>query len=73
MPIYVYKTITEKPGEKTRYFEFSQSMTDEPFTKHPETGEPICRVVLGGFGVLTGRNSERNSGACCGSGSGCCG
>ena len=73
MPIYVYKTIPERPGEKTRYFEFLQSMTDEPFTEHPETGEPIRRVVLGGFGVLTGRSSKSGSNSCCGSGSGCCG
>ena len=73
MITYVYQTINQKPGEKPRYFEFSQSIMDEPFTKHPETGEPIRRVVLGGFGVLTGRRPDRNSGSCCGSGSGCCG
>ena len=73
MPTYVYETITENPGEKPRYFEFWQSIMDEPFTKHPETGEPIRRVVLGGFGVLTGSNLKSRSNSCCGSGSGCCG
>ena len=73
MITYVYETISQKPGEKPRYFEFLQSITDKAFTKHPETGEPIRRVVLGGFGVLTGRNTDRNSGSGCCHGSGCCG
>ena len=73
MPIYVYESIPQKPDEKSRYFEFIQSMTDEPYTKHPETGEPIRRVILGGFGVLTGRNPDKSSGPCCGSRPGCCG
>jgi len=72
MITYVYQTINQKPGEKPRYFEFSQSITDEPFTRHPETGEPIQRVVLGGFGVLAGKNPKSGSNSCCGSGSGCC-
>jgi predicted nucleic acid-binding Zn ribbon protein len=73
MPIYVYESIPQKPDQKPRYFEFSQRMTDEPYTKHPGTGEPIRRVILGGFGVLTGRNPGTDSGPCCGPGSRCCG
>ncbi len=73
MPNYVYETITTKPGEKPRLFEFYQSILDEPFTEHQETGEPIRRVALGGFGALTGRNTDRNSGNGCCPGSGCCG
>ena len=73
MPIYVYESILQDPDGKPRYFEFLQDMSDKPYAKHPETGEPIRRVMLGGFGVLTGRNPDRNSGSCCGSGSGCCG
>jgi predicted nucleic acid-binding Zn ribbon protein len=72
MPIYVYQTIPQKPDEKPRYVEFKQGMTDEPFTTHPETGEPIRRVVLGKFGVLTSREPSGNSGPCCEPGSGCC-
>lgn len=75
MPIYVYETIPQVPGEKPRFFEFTQSMNDEPFTRHPETNEPIRRVVLGGFGLLTRRSPGRGSGgsSCCGPGSSCCG
>jgi len=30
-------------------------MDDKPLTKHPETGEPIRRVVLGGYGTLSSK------------------
>jgi len=73
MPIYVYESIPQKPDQELRYFEFSQRMTDEAYTKHPETGEPIRRVILGGLGVLTSRNPGTDSGPCCGPGSRCCG
>jgi hypothetical protein len=75
MTTYVYETIPSKAGEKPRYFEFKQSMNAEPFTLHPETGEPIRRVVLGGFGVLSsgkaGSNAPASSGSGCGPSCGC--
>jgi predicted nucleic acid-binding Zn ribbon protein len=76
MTTYVYETIPSKPGETPRYFEIKQPMTDAPLTKHPETGEPIRRVVLGGFGVLKSTGSAADDsgdegGCCCGPG-GCC-
>ena len=71
MPIYVYESILQNPDGKPRYFEFLQNMSDKPYAKHPETDEPIRRVVLGGFGVLTGRNPKSGSNSCC-PGSGCC-
>ena len=52
MTTYVYETIPSKPGDKPRYFEIKQSIKGASLTTHPETGEPIRRVVLGGFGVL---------------------
>ena len=77
MTTYVYETIPSKAGEKPRYFEIKQSMKDAPLTKHPETGEPIRRVVLGGYGALKSTSSAPKSssdeGGCgCGPG-GCCG
>jgi hypothetical protein len=44
MPIYVYEFIREdgQPGEQ---FELVQSIKDPPLTQHPETGEPIQRVI----------------------------
>lgn len=75
MTTYVYETIPAKPGGKPRYFEIKQSMKDAPLTQHPETGEPIRRVVLGGFGVLKSGASKSSSasggGHCCGPACGC--
>jgi predicted nucleic acid-binding Zn ribbon protein len=75
MTTYVYETIPQKPGEKPRYFEIKQAMSDQPLTKHPDSGEAIRRVVLGGYGVLSSSAKKSSKGAadgrCCG-GSGCC-
>jgi predicted nucleic acid-binding Zn ribbon protein len=71
MPIYIYETIPVKPGAKPRSFEIRQSMNDAPLQKHPETGEPVRRVVLGGLGVLSSKPSGGRSGPCCGSHCGC--
>lgn len=74
MTTYVYETISQKRGEKLCYFEIKQNMNDKPLTVHPETGEPIRRVVLGGFGVLpSGKSAGEASseGACCGPQCGC--
>lgn len=46
---YVYETIPKK-GQKPKRFEIEQSMKDDPLTKHPETGEPVQRVITGGSG-----------------------
>jgi len=74
MPIYIYETIPQTPGEEPCYFEFEERMTDEPLTTHPETGVPLRRTFRGGFSVGSGRQpSGGSSGGCCGSGSGCCG
>lgn len=40
MPIYVYRNL--ETGET---FEIEQRMTDEPLTVHPETGEPVKRLI----------------------------
>jgi predicted nucleic acid-binding Zn ribbon protein len=53
MPTYVYETIPTKKGARPKRYEIKQSIKDSAFTKHPETGEPIKRVVAGGIGVLT--------------------
>src|SRR3569623_25047 len=69
MPTYVYETI----GKKKRRFEVKQSMQDAPLTKDPETGEPVQRVISGGFGFIETKarvNSGPAAGSC-GSGCGC--
>jgi predicted nucleic acid-binding Zn ribbon protein len=75
MTTYVYETISQKSGEKPRYFEIKQNMSAAPLTRHPDTGEPIRRVVLGGFGVLSSSRSDGNKSSpgdsCCGPNCGC--
>ena len=77
MTTYVYETIPSKPSEKPEIYEIRQNMTDEPLTKHPETGEPIRRVVLGGFGILSSAGSRKSPGPArsggCGPDCNCCG
>ncbi len=75
MTTYVYETIPQKPGEKPRLFEIKQTMSDQPLTKHPESGEAIRRVVLGSYGVLSSaqKKSTANTGSECCGGTGCCG
>ena len=62
MPIYVYETIPAKTGEKPSIYEIRQSMKEEPLTVHPETGEPIRRIILGGFGILSSTDGKGSSG-----------
>ncbi len=52
MPTYVYETIPQKSGAKPKQLEIQQSMKDPPLTKHPETGEPVRRVMSGGYGFI---------------------
>ncbi|MBW7893571.1 MAG: zinc ribbon domain-containing protein [Opitutaceae bacterium] len=52
MTTYVYETIPTKPGQKPRRFEVQQSMQEAPLTKHPETGEPVQRIISGGYGII---------------------
>lgn len=41
MPVYVYEN--PRTGER---FECVQSMRDEPLSTHPDTGDPVRRVIL---------------------------
>lgn len=40
MPTYVYKNL-----ETGELYELKQSMKDEPYTQHPETGAPVKRLI----------------------------
>ena len=72
MPTYVYETIPRKKGATPKRYEIKQSIKDAAFTKHPETGEPIKRIIAGGIGVLTspsGGQSHSHTPSCgCGAG-----
>jgi hypothetical protein len=59
MIIYVYETIPESPGAKARHYAIKQNRGDAPLTIHPQTAEPIRRVVLGELGELTLPDRER--------------
>lgn len=52
MTTYVYETIPSDPAVMPQRFEIQQSMHDAPLTKHPETGEPVRRVIAGGYGII---------------------
>lgn len=65
MPTYVYETLS---GKKT--FEVSHPMAQKPLSHHPETKEPIRRIISGGFSVKRGKTSQVSfpmGGHCCGS------
>jgi len=66
MKTYVYETIPQGCCEEPRHYEIEQEDSASPLTQHPETGEPIRRVVLGGVELV------KESGSCgCGP-EGCC-
>jgi hypothetical protein len=69
MATYIYETVPQKPGQKPKRFEHSQSMYDAPLTRHPETGEPVRRVISGGYGVITQKAAPPP--APCGNPNGC--
>jgi predicted nucleic acid-binding Zn ribbon protein len=76
MATYVYQTIPAADEEPVRTYEIRQSMKDAALTRHPETGEPIRRVITGGLGIMTSSKGAPapavSSGShCCGGGCGC--
>jgi predicted nucleic acid-binding Zn ribbon protein len=64
MPIYVYKNL--KTGET---FEYEQRITEGALSSHPETGDPVKRLIQpvgiafkgSGFYVTDSRNSSTSS------------
>jgi predicted nucleic acid-binding Zn ribbon protein len=69
---YLYETIPANEGDPVEQFEIQQNMSDMPLTQHPETGAPVRRVILGGWGLMTGKSSSAPQMSCCTPGSGCC-
>ncbi len=73
MPIYVYRNLTT--GET---FEFSQRITESALTEHPETGDPVKRLIQpvgiafkgSGFYVNDSRNTKRSAAKGAGSSNG---
>jgi hypothetical protein len=77
--IYLYETIPAAEGEEIKRYEIKQSIHDPALSRHPETGEPIRRVIVGGVGFITGKsagskpNPPKPSHGGCGCGGGGCG
>ncbi len=75
MAIYVYQTVPAKEGGPVRTYEIRQSMKDTALTEHPETKEPIRRVITGGLGIMTsskgGSAPPPQGGGGCGGGCAC--
>jgi len=44
MPVYVYQVI-KKDGSEGEIFEVFQEMKEAPLKRHPETGEPVKRLI----------------------------
>ena len=61
MTTYVYETMPKKRGGAPRRFEVRQSMRDEPLKRHPETGEPVRRVIAGGYGIIAQKGQKGSS------------
>jgi predicted nucleic acid-binding Zn ribbon protein len=57
MTTYVYETIPKIPGIEPRRFEVRQSMKDAPLTADPETGEPVRRIITGGYGMIAQKSA----------------
>ncbi len=66
MPTYVYETIPQQAGQNVRRFEHKQSIHDAPLSSHPETGEPVQRIIAGGVGILSSKPEPVMSQECCG-------
>lgn len=63
MPTYVYETIPQSECEQPTQFEIVQKMTDAKLTEHPETGQPVRRVISGGISLPVRSKGE----SCCAS------
>jgi hypothetical protein len=75
MATYLYETLPDDPAVAPERFEVKQSMKDAPLTRHPETGVPVKRVLVGGFapmGLAKNQNSIAVAPARHPSGCSCC-
>lgn len=61
MATYVYETVPADPAQPRRRFEVQQSMKDAPLARDPQTGEPVRRVISGGYGFIGTAKGESGS------------
>ena len=69
MPIYIYESIPNTCCEEPAHYEIEQEANDTPLSHHPETKEPIERVVIGGRALVKADGDGKF--CCCGPGE-CC-
>ena len=65
MPTYVYRVVRAAGAagdEPEETFEVRQAMSEPPLTRHPETGEPVERVICAPQ-IGKGAQSNRELGA----------
>jgi hypothetical protein len=72
MATYVYETVPPHPGEAPERFEVVQSMNDAPLRRHPKSGQPVRRVIMGGYGLMgVGEKSPAAAATSCAPGCAC--
>lgn len=64
MPTYEYETIPQQPRQRATRFELYQPITSKALTRHPETGEPVRRVISGGLGIFTESKASEGPSPC---------
>lgn len=70
MTTYVYETIPQQPDDVPERFELQQPMTEPALTQHPRTGQPVRRVIAGGYGFIAQKSAPPPPP--CGGQCGCC-
>jgi hypothetical protein len=75
MPTYQYQTLPTDESPEVITFEIKQSMMDAALAVHPETGQPVRRIISGGFRPigLRSRSPEVMATSCSHNGGPCCG
>ena len=74
MTTYIYETVPLIPGVEPTRYELPQAMREAPLTRHPDTGEPIRRVITGGYGLMgvgDRKTAPTAAAHCCGAQCGC--
>lgn len=60
MPIYRYRVQSADPAERI-VFEVMQRIDEPPLTAHPETGQPVARILTAPGSVVMGRGDVMSS------------